>query len=32
MLVFFLIRVSNDNEQFREQPIDVTSSNIDQAV
>ena len=25
-------RVSNDNEQFREQPIDASASNIDQAV
>jgi len=29
---FFVIRVSDDNEQFRDQPIDVTSSNIDKAV
>ncbi|CAF5029260.1 unnamed protein product, partial [Rotaria socialis] len=24
--------ISNDNEQFREQPIDVNATNIDQAV
>jgi hypothetical protein len=26
------IRISTDNEQFQEQPIDVTSTTIDQAV
>jgi hypothetical protein len=30
--VMFVIRVSNDNEQFREQPIDASSANIDKAV
>ncbi|CAF1294902.1 unnamed protein product [Adineta ricciae] len=29
---FNIIWVSNDNEQFREQPVDVTSSNIDKAL
>ena len=27
-----IFRVSNDNEQFHDAPIDVVSSNIDQAV
>ena len=31
-LMLIKIRVSNDNEQFHDKPIDVTSTNIDQAV